>query len=212
MLIARGVKAVVVACNTASAAALASLREEFLQTPFIGMVPAVKPAVLRTRSGVVGVLATSATVSGAPLREVVERWAPGVRVLAQPCPGLVDLVERGELNTPETLALLALYVRPLLQAGADTLVLGCTHYPFLVDQLRALIGPHVELLDPAPAIARQTERVLTERGLLHQRSGAGHVRYGTTGDPAALAALVQRLGLPAGAVEAVEIWPAEAGD
>jgi glutamate racemase len=201
-LLAHNAKAIVVACNSASAAALHTLREEFPATAFIGMVPAVKPAALHTRSGVIGVLATTATAGGAMLRTVIAQWAPGVRVLAQPCPALVELVERGELDTPHTREVLAGYVEPLLQAGADTLVLGCTHFPFLLPQLRQVAGPAVELLDPAPAIARQTRRVLAERNLLHPGSLPGLVEYTTTGDAGLFGALVERLALPPGSIHA----------
>ena len=202
-LLAHDAKAIVVACNSASAAALHALREEFPATAFIGMVPAVKPAALHTRSGVIGVLATTATVGGAMLRNVIAQWAPGVRVLTQACPALVELVERGELDTAHTREILSGYVEPLLQAGADTLVLGCTHFPFLLPQLRQVAGPAVELLDPAPAIARQTRRMLAEGNLLHPGDTPGMVAYATTGDAGQFRALVERLALPAGSVRAV---------
>jgi glutamate racemase len=207
-LIDAGAKAIVVACNTASAVALAPLREEFSQIPFIGMVPAVKPAALSTRSGVIGVLATPATIGGDLLREVVERWAPGVRVLAQACPGLVEQVERGELDAPLTRALLSSYIRPLLEAGADALVLGCTHYPFLIDAMRATAGPGVALLDPAPAVARQVQRVLAQAGLLCAGRDLGAVYYHTSAGCDAMAALVWRLDLPGGAVRQLDLPPA----
>jgi glutamate racemase len=198
-LIARGAKAVVVACNSASAAALAALRERFPDTPFIGMVPAVKPAAMATRSGVVGVLATPATLTGGLMQDVVARWGSHVRVLTQPCAGLADLVEAGRAETPEAAALVDSYVRPLIDAGADTLVLGCTHYPFLAAQIGRAAGPHVALVDPAPAVARQLQRVLAERQLLSGRPVPGAIRYATTGDPGALAATLARLGMPPGA-------------
>ncbi|MFN8505585.1 glutamate racemase [Kouleothrix sp.] len=200
-LLDRGAKQIVVACNTASAAALHWLRREFAHVPFVGMVPAVKPAAAQTRSGVVGVLATPTTIRGALLDEVVLRWAGGAQVLRQGCPGLVERIEAGELNTPSTLALLETYLRPLLAAGADTLVLGCTHYPFLAPQIQQIAGSHVRLLDAAPAVARQAGRVLAERGLLRPvGAGAGAITYATTGDTTALAGLISRLALPPGLV------------
>jgi glutamate racemase len=202
-LIAHGAKLVVVACHSASAAALPLLREHFPEIAFVGMVPAVKPAVLATRTGVVGVLATPATIGGGLLRDVVERWANGVRIIAQPCAGLADAVEQGALNSPATQQLLEHYLRPLLAAGADTLVLGCTHYPFLADQIHAIVGPHVALINPAPAVARQTARILHERGLVRQSAGAAFIRYATTGNPATFAALIATVGLPNGSVNGV---------
>lgn len=197
-LVRRGAKAVVVACNTASAAALAQLREAIPSVPFVGMVPAVKPAAQSTRTGIVGVLATPATLTGGLLRDVVERWGAHIQVLAQPCEGLADLVESGAIDTPEAADLVDAYVRPLVAAGADTLVLGCTHYPFLSRQIARAAGPHVALVDPAPAVARQLQRVLAERRLLCSRRAPGEIQYATSADPRALAALLARLGMPAG--------------
>ncbi len=203
-LLARGAKQVVVACNSASAAALHWLRAQFPQVPFVGMVPAVKPAAAQTRSGVVGVLATPATIGGELLDEVVLRWAGAARVVRQGCPGLAEQIEAGALDSPATLALLARYLRPLLAAGADTIVLGCTHYPFLAEQIGRLAGPGVLLLDAAPAVARQSARVLGALGLRNPAAQAGQITYATTADPAAFAALLARLGLPAGPVLAAD--------
>lgn len=200
-LLERGAKQIVVACNTASAAALHWLRREFPHVPFVGMVPAVKPAAAQTRSGVVGVLATPATIGGELLDEVVLRWAGAVRVVRQGCPGLVEQIEAGALDTPATQALLKRYLAPLLAAGADTIVLGCTHYPFLAPQIERLAGPGIQLIDAAPAVARQAARVLGERGLAQPDTAhTGAVTYATTGDAARLAALIGQLGLPPGAV------------
>ncbi|HRE29622.1 MAG TPA: glutamate racemase, partial [Anaerolineales bacterium] len=124
-----GASEIVVACNTASAAALKSLRESFPGVPFVGMEPAVKPAAEQTHSGVVGVLATPATFQGELFASVVERFARDVRVLRQTCPGLVEQIEAGRLDTPDTEALLRGWLEPMLQEGIDALVLGCTHYP-----------------------------------------------------------------------------------
>jgi glutamate racemase len=192
-LVNSGAKAIVVACNTASAAALAHLRATFPQIPFIGMVPAVKPAARMTRSGVVGVLATPATFGGQLYEEVVEQHASGARVLSMACPGLVERVEEGDLDGPTTRALLRQYLTPLLEAGADTLVLGCTHYPFLAPTIRTLVPAEVALVEPSEAVARQTARVLTERGLVRPGGTATQRLYATTGDAAHLAAALQHL-------------------
>ncbi len=200
-LLAGGAKQIVVACNTASAAALQWLRAEFAGVPFVGMVPAVKPAAAQTRSGVVGVLATPATLDGELLDEVVLRWAGATTVVRQACPGLVEQIEAGALDTPETLALLRSFLRPLLAASADTIVLGCTHYPFVAPQIQRLAGPAVRLIDAAPAVARQAARVLAERGLRNpDPARVGRIHYATTGHRAALARLLELLHLPPGTV------------
>lgn len=184
-LLERGAKMVVVACNTASAAALHSLRETYPDVPFVGMVPAVKPASLTTRTGVVGVLATPATVAGDLYADVVQRFAGGVEVVQEIGEGLVAAVEAGQLDRPETEALLRRYLDPMLVAGADTIVLGCTHYPFLEPAIRHIVGPAVFILDPSPAIARQVERVLEQRGLRATRERPGRHVFFTSGNPEA---------------------------
>jgi glutamate racemase len=208
-LLAQGAALIVVACNTASAAALHWLRQAFPSTPFVGMVPAVKPAVKQTRSGVVGVLATPATIHGELLDEVVTRWAGPARVLRQACPGLVEQIEAGALDAPATAALLQRYLGPLLAAGADTIVLGCTHYPFLESQIQRIAGPEITIVDAAPAVARQAVRVLHEHGLAAPGGAhAGEITYATTGDRASFARLLRQLGLPEGAVVAAGAAPA----
>lgn len=190
----RGAALLVVACNTASSAALELLRAE-LPLPVVGMEPGLKPAVRATRSGVVGVLATSNTLAGARFAALVERFAEGVQVLTQPCPGLVEQVEAGDLDGPHTRALVRQYAGPLLARGADTLVLGCTHYPFVRPLIAELAGPRVTIVDTGPAVARQVARLAAEHGL---RPGQGRVGCFTTADPAAVAApLLRLLGLPA---------------
>lgn len=205
-LIERNTKLVVVACNTASAAALADLRHRFPDVPFVGMVPPVKPAAIHTRSRVVGVLATPATIAGDLLRDVVNRWSGGVRVIEQPCPGLVEQIEAGMLDAPGTMELLHHYVTPLLAAGADTIVLGCTHYPLLLPHLQRIAGDNVLLLDAAPAVASRVMQVLVERRLARPESApAGTLTYATTGDPAALARQIEHLDLPRGPVQAARL-------
>ena len=185
------VKALVVACNTATAAALADLREHFA-FPIVGMEPAVKPAVAATRSRVVGVLATTGTLESARFAALLERYAGDVEVLTQPCPGLVEQVESGDLDGPTTRSLLHRYVRPLVDAGADTLILGCTHYPFLRAAIERAAGPAVSLVDTGEAVARRLESVLTERAMLADRA-SGDVRFWSSdaahAAPAALAHL-----------------------
>ena len=181
-LLAEGAKAIVVACNTATAAAATYLRERF-EVPIVAMEPAIKPAVAATRSGVVGVLSTVGTARSERLTALIERFGRGVQVLTQPCPGLVEQVEAGDLDGPVTRGLLEGYVRPLLERGADTLVLGCTHYPFLRPLLADIAGPEVALVDTGAAVARRTEQVLRERELV-VAAGAGGERFATSGDVA----------------------------
>ncbi|ADV68055.1 glutamate racemase [Deinococcus maricopensis] len=202
-----GAKSVVVACNTASAFSLAPLRAWAGDArPVVGLVPAVKPAVAATRSGVIGVLATPATLRGALLQDVVAQHATprGVRVV--PCADLrlVPLVESGLADAPETLAALRETLDPVVGAGADALVLGCTHYPFLTSALRHLYGPDLALFDSGAGVARRTRAVLAERGLLRAPTGTpGTVRAFTTGDPAASAGIIERLhGAPLGVTRA----------
>jgi glutamate racemase len=179
-LINEGAKAVVVACNTATGIAVEALRARF-QIPIVAIEPAVKPAASRTRSGVVGVLATTGTVSSPNLSKLVNNYGLDVRFLVQPCPGLADQVEHGEFNTARTRSLVEQYVRPLTQQGADILVLGCTHYPFLSEVIREVAGPGVELIDPADAVARELRRRLEKGHLLAQRGRQGTSRFWSTG-------------------------------
>lgn len=185
-LIDRGAELIVVACNTASTAALKYLREEFADRPFVGMEPAVKPAAEQTLTGVVGVLATYATFHNEVYNSVVERFAKDVVLLQDHCPGLVSQIEKGDLDGPETRAILEKALKPMLEKGIDTVVLGCTHYPFVIPLIKQIVGPEVRVIDPAPAIARQTKRLLDERGGLAAGTQTGSLRLITSGDPAVL--------------------------
>lgn len=193
-LLERGARCIVVACNTASAAALSSLRQRFPAVPFVGMVPAVRPAAALTKSGTVGVLATPATLGGRLLSDVVERYAEDVRVLSQACPGLVERIEAGDLESPATEALVRRCLEPLLAQGADVIALGCTHYPFVAPLIQRVAGPGVRLLDPSEAVARQVGRVLGgEQGGGSRDAGKGQHAFLSTGEPEPLAAAAQRL-------------------
>jgi len=196
-LLAQGAKIVVVACNTASAAALGHLRETFPEVTFVGMEPAVKPAAMSTSSGVVGVLATPATFASPRYASLMARFAGDVRVLEDPCVGLVPLIEAGEVDTNDTAVLLRAVLQPMLFQGADTLVLGCTHYPFvrpLIEQIAREEAPGVvHIIDPAPAVARQTLRVLEQQGLLAKQVQEGKTRLVTSGEADRLEAQVARL-------------------
>jgi len=185
-LVSQGAKAIVVACNTATAAATSALRAH-LALPVIAMEPAVKPATAATRSGVVGVLATTGTLESARFAALLDRFAAGIEVVAQPCPGLVEVIERGELDAPATRALVAGFVNPLLARRVDTIVLGCTHYPFVRDVIAAVAGPGVTIVETGAAVARQVERRLIEASLLTPSVAPGRDRLFTTGGETAAA-------------------------
>lgn len=203
-LMGEGIKLMVVACNTASAAALRYLRERFPTLPFVGMEPAVKPAAEQTQSGVVGVLATPATFQGALYASVVERFAQGVTLLQDTCEGLVGLIEAGRLDDSQTRTILERALRPMLTRGIDTVVLGCTHYPFVIPLIEEIVGPGVRVIDPAPAVARQVGRLLQMHGLANTGQTVGRVRFITSGDAGRLKALLPRLLGEAGRVEKAE--------
>lgn len=192
-LIAQGAKLVVVACNTASAAALAGLRQTWPGIPIVGMEPALKPASERTRSGRVGVMATPGTLGADRFHSLVERYAAGVEVHTVLCPGLVEWVEAGRLSGPDVEAGLHVLLDPLTARGIDQLVLGCTHFPFLAPAIQAVVGSGVTLLDPAPAVARQARRRLAAAGLLAETGGRPQHRFYTSGDPGRLAAQIAHL-------------------
>ncbi|MCF0172315.1 MAG: glutamate racemase [Bacteroidales bacterium] len=160
MLIKRGCDIIAVACNTATAAAIETLRKTF-DIPFIGMEPAVKPAILASKSGVVGVLATAVTFKGKKYNDTRLQYAggnPNIRIMEQVGYGLVEAVESGRIHSPETVALLEKYILPMKEQGADHIVLGCTHYPFLAEEIARIAGPDVNIVNPAPAVARQLQR------------------------------------------------------
>ncbi|PWH18054.1 MAG: glutamate racemase [Anaerolineae bacterium] len=206
-LLEQGAKLVVVACNTASAAALHYLRGKFPHVPFVGMEPAVKPAAEQTKSGVVGVLATPATFQGALYASVVERFAQGVTVLQDTCPGLVGQIERGALEAAETRAILEKALYPMLERGIDTVVLGCTHYPFVIPLIRQIVGETARVIDPAPAVARQVKRVLEAVEATRLSSESVPIRYYTSGAPASFDAVLSVLGMERGPVRGVR-WQA----
>ena len=178
----RRAKAIVVACNAASAAALYHLRQVFPKVPFVGMEPAVKPAAAGTRAGAIGVLTTAATYQGELFASVVDQYAREVKVVTQVCPQFVTLVEAGELDTPRVRRVARGYLDPVLRAGVDQLVLGCTHFPFLAPVLQEIAGPDISIVDPSPAIARQAGRVIERNAVGH----AGEVTLFTSGDPETL--------------------------
>jgi glutamate racemase len=203
-LLEKNAKIIVVACNTASAAALKYLREKFPDVQFVGMEPAVKPAAEHTQTGKVGVLATPATFQGALYASVVERFANGVELFQNTCPGLVQQIEQGKLNGEETHRILRDALLPMLAKNIDTVVLGCTHYPFVIPLIQQIVGDNVRVIDPAPAVAKQTRRLL-EAGGMRTRSGLkGDIKLYTSGEPDALRSLLPALLGELGNVERVE--------
>ncbi len=202
-LLSQGAKLIVVACNTASAAALTHLRRVFAEVPFVGMEPAVKPAAEQTKSGVVGVLATPATFQGALYASVVERFAQGVTVLQDTCPGLVAQIERGDLTGRETRQILEKALNPMLAQGIDTVVLGCTHYPFVIPLIEQIAGENVRVIDPAPAVARQTGRLLEAAGMRRPAGNPAEAAYYTSAAAESMQSLLPQLLGESGAVKAM---------
>lgn len=185
-------KAIVIACNRASAAALTPLRQRFPELLFVGMEPAVKPAAQLTKTGRVGVLATVGTLESERYASLMARFARNVMVWEDPCVGLVDLIEAGQTNTPETEQFLRQVLAPMLANDVDTLVLGCTHYPF-IRPLLTHIAPHLTIIDPAPAVAQQTYRLLQQTNLLCTANTNHTITLLTTGPLTPFTQLAQRL-------------------
>ena len=203
-LLERDAKLIIVACNTASAAALKFLREKFPDVPFVGMEPAVKPAAETTQTGKVGVLATPATFQGALYASVVERFANGVELFQNTCNGLVQQIEQGNLNGSETRKILEAALHPMLEKNIDTVVLGCTHYPFVIPLVQEIVGDKVRVIDPAPSVAKQAKRLLETGGLRNDPSTRSDVKFYTSGDPDALKDLLPGLLGEDGSVERVK--------
>lgn len=189
---AQNVKAVVVACNTATGIAVDALRARYTE-PIVAIEPAVKPAAAQTRSRVVGVLATTQTLAGQKFAKLVSTHAGDVEVLTQACPGLVEQVERGELSSSSTRSLVEHYLRPLLDKGADTIVLGCTHYPFVSDVIRDVAGSAVSIIDSAGPVARELRRRLQSGRLLAAEPRTGTETFWTTGSAEQVAAVIEQL-------------------
>ena len=191
----RGCKMVVVACNTATAAAIGYLRRAYDSIPIVGMEPAVKPACLNTRTGVVGVLATERSLDGELFRRTSARYGNGVRIIPAPGAGFVELVENDLETTPAAEACVRAVVEPLLAAGADQLVLGCTHYPFLEPVISRIVGSgKVAIVDPSPAVARRVATLLVRNGLEASESHRAEYEFLTFGDEAYRLRLVRKAG------------------
>lgn len=191
-LLDQGAKLIIIACNTATASALNHLRKTFPDVPFVGMEPAIKPGARKTKTGKVGVLATATTFESQRYASLMARFAQHVTLYEDPCRGLVERVEAGELDTPETEAFLRDVLNPMLLAGVDTFVLGCTHYPFVAPLIQRLVGS-ATLIDPTPAVIRQTKRLLTKYDLWADRTRPGTTHAYTTASATQLQHQIQTL-------------------
>jgi glutamate racemase len=192
-LVGQRAKALVIACNTATAQSIAAARER-LAIPVVGVEPGIKPAVQQSASGVAGVLATQSTLRSARFQALLERHGAGCRFICQPGHGLVQAIERGDTGSPALRALLADYLHRMLDEGADTVVLGCTHYPFLIAMIRDIVGDRLSIVDTSDAIARQLVRVLDQHGLrAPDDTRAAPPRFCSTGEGRQLQALASTL-------------------
>lgn len=200
-LASSGVKAITVACNTATVVAIRHLREQ-THIPVVAIEPAIKPATNTTRSGIVGVLATTQTLQSESVARLCQEHGTDKRILLQACPGWVEAVEQADLHSPDTESLLRQFLEPLMEQGVDTLVLGCTHYPFLRDSLQRIVGNDVTLVDPAVAVATELFRRLGD----NRRMGAnpiGTTHFFTTGNVAHVQYVVSHLWGEAAIVQAM---------
>lgn len=188
-LLTQNCKLIVVACNTATAAAIGYLRANF-EVPFVGIEPALKPAALLTKTGHIGVLATRGTFAGAHYQRTKEKFASGVGVHIQIGEGLVELVENNQTDTPEAEALVRKYLEPMLEAGVDQIVLGCTHYPFLLPVMEKVAGDRAHIINPAPAVARQVKKQLEQFGLAAPPDNHPQYSFFSSGDPARIGEMI----------------------
>ncbi len=192
-LISEKCQVIVIACNTASAASLKYLREQFPDTLFVGMEPAVKPAAQITKTGKIGVLATTATFQGELYHSLVEKFAQDIEIFTNPCVGLVNQIERGEFASPVTRSILEDAILPMLKQGVDTLVLGCTHYPFVTPLIREIAGQEVQVIDPTAAVVRQVKRIITENNLLTVTRENNETQIFTSGDAERMQSILLKL-------------------
>jgi glutamate racemase len=198
LLLGKGADVIVIACNTATAAAIATLRKEF-PVKFIGMEPAVKPAALSSKTGVVGVLATAGTLKASKYLKTKGLYGDGTRIAEHVGQGFVELVEKGIFNGPEAEETVRKSLQPLLDAGADRIVLGCTHYPFLRETIESIAGPGIQIIDPAPAVARHLVEVMDQEGLLNakkQAPGVPEVELITSGSSESARRILESPAMP----------------
>lgn len=191
-LLTKESKILVVACNTASAAGLEIFRQKY-NIPIVGMEPAVKPATTITKNGKIGVLATAVTLSGGRFSSLLERYQNGADVFSQPCPGLVELVEAGQHESTQATEILKRYINPLLEKGVDTIVLGCTHYPFLKNLVIKIAGNNITVIDTGEAVARYVGRVLAQQDLINPDVKKGTETFYTSGNPDVVGPVINKL-------------------
>ncbi len=191
-LLDQGCKVIVIACNSATGASITTLRREF-PVPFIGVEPAVKPAAMESKTGHIGVLATAQTFKGEHFKRSIGLFANRVELHEQAGTGLVELIEKGMIHSPETRELLRKFLIPMVEAGIDQLVLGCTHYPFLIPVIEEILPPGIHIIDPAPAVARQTRKVLVENEGLNMQSERAVYQFYTTGETDDLGKVLHQL-------------------
>jgi glutamate racemase len=191
-LLAQGAQAIVIACNTATAAAAQHLRTRWPDVPIVGVEPGVKPAVAHSPSGRIGVLATPGTLASPKFQQLVERHGRNAEITLQACPGLAKEIESGELDTPRLRDLVTQFARPLQEAHSDTIVLGCTHYPFVRPLFEQVLGPEVRIIDTSDAVARHVAHLVTELPACTPQSAGGDIRFWSSGNPTLLSQIVQR--------------------
>ncbi len=182
-LINRDCQIIVIACNTASAASLKYLRNKFPEILFVGMEPALKPAVENSKTGKIGVLATPTTFKGELYSSIVEKFGEGKELLEHTCPGLVEEIEKGELDSLSIIAILEQALFHMIKKGVDAIVLGCTHYPFVLPSIKKIVGKKVKIIDPTLAIVRQVGRIIEKEGLTKNSISSGSLEVFTSGDP-----------------------------
>jgi len=192
LLLKNDCKLIVVACNTATTNAIAYLRKTY-DVPFIGIEPAIKPAALQTKTNAVGILATKGTLSSALFHKTSNLHANGIQVIEQVGEGIVPLVENGKTYSEEMRALLQLYLQPMLDANIDHLVLGCTHYPYLIPTLLEILPKHVKIIDSGEAVAKQTKSILKQHRLLNIDSSSGKSYFYTNGNPNVMQVLLKNI-------------------
>jgi glutamate racemase len=187
-LLAEGAGMLVIACNTATAVSVAGLRERWPGLPIVAVEPGIKPAIAASRSKRIGVMATPTTLRSEKFKRLVAQHGQGAEIVLQPCPGLAGQIEKGNPQDPALLALIDQFTQPLKAAGVDTVVLGCTHYPFVIEPIQDALGPGVVLVDTAQAVARQAARLLPDVDSARSR----RVMLQTTGDAGRLSAIASR--------------------
>jgi len=189
LLIEKGCKLIVVACNTATTNAIKHLRANY-SIPFIGIEPAIKPAALKTQTKAVGILATKGTLASDLFHETTDLYSNGIHIIEQEGEGIVQLIESGQLNSDEMKALLDIYLKPMLDANMDYLVLGCTHYTYLMPMLIEMLPNHIKIIDSGEAVAKQTKSVLDKHQLLNTQSTISKHQFFTNGNPEVMQSLL----------------------